>query len=1079
MKLTKLITILTAILIMVPAAAQTVSTRTVSGKVVDSKTSEPLVGAIVRVKNSNTYSSCDFDGNFSLNLPSGTKTAVVEVSLIGYKTEEVAVSAGKNVSIPLIEDSEMLNEVQVIAYGTQSKMSVTGSMASVSTKELLKSPSGSAAASLAGAVTGISSVQISGQPGAEDPDIFVRGTGSLTDNASKPLILVDGVERSFFQMDPNEIENITVLKDAASTAVFGVRGANGVILVTTRRGEAGKTHLSVDSSFGITQALRNLDGVDSYHYGLLYNEAMKNDDPNIAKSSLKFSDYILERFRLQDEPILFPSINWEDYIFKDFAWQTHHNVNISGGDKDVQYFVSLGYLHEDGIVKQYYEPYNSNFRYDRFNYRANVDANITRTTKLSLGIGGRMGTQYEPVSYDGLWQNIMWCIPFAGPGIIDGVYVNNGDNGYLSMAGSSDGLSLYYNWGYDANTTNTLNLDGNVRQDLGFITKGLSASIKGAYNTSYNVSVHRTPVGTNSGACAMYLGTLTTPGLSMEDPAFDRTIILKTDNVTGLHERMTYSSWTGQGRNWYLEGSINYSRTFKGDHEVTGLLLYNQSKSYYPGQYQDIPTAYVGYVGRATYAYKKRYLLDVNAGYNGSENFAPERRYGFFPSGSIGWIISEEPWMKSQKTIDFLKLRASYGLVGNDKYSGSRFLYLKGAWDANHNAHTGGSWGWGVWGTYQFGDGSSNTLQPEAIEGMTGNDVVSWEKCLKQNYGLDLKMFNYKLSLTADFFYEHRWDILSYRNTLPGISSVKLPLINLGIVDNHGYEISLGWTDKIAGAVKYNLVANVSYSKNKIVFMDEVVPNEPYMAQTGLSTGLNYGYIFDRYLTPDDFDSEGHLITGNFNSDGTFEGTPVIPLESARPGDAMYKDLNGDGEINTDDCTYFGHAYRPDYTIGFVNNFSYKGWSLSLQWTAALGASRMLTGGYRNAFGDTNSRMVLKYLADYRSCEENGWQGTFPRMTLTGKSWNQMNSTIWLMDASYLRLKTVELSYTFDQQSMPWLKKAGMSAAKLYFNAYNAFTLFSQLTQYDIDPEGRTGDGDYVFSYPNNRIFNIGINLNF
>ena len=663
--------ILSALAILANSFRADAQTITAGGTVVDSSTGEALPGVVVVVKGTSEHAISDLDGNFSLTVRGG---AVLEFSLMGYKTLEKKASASMG-RIPLDSDVQLLEEVQVIAYGKQSKMSVTGAITSINTEELLKSPSGSAASALAGAVTGISTVQTSGQPGADDPQIFVRGTGSLSNTASTPLILVDGVERSFFQMDPNEIESITVLKDASSTAVFGVRGANGVILVTTRRGAEEKMSISVSSQFGLTQALRKLTCVDSYTYATLYTEAQKAD--GVSDKNLIFSDFVTERFRLGDEPIMFPDVNWQKEIFKDYSWQTQHNVTFSGGGKRFRYFVSLGYMHQDGVLKQNYETYNSNFRYDRFNYRSNVDVNLTKTTLLKLNIGGRLGNRMEPQNED-LWRTVMWCVPFSSPGFVDGKLIQNGANPYIPIGETKSPYDYYYNWGYFTNSQNVLNLDLALEQNLDFITKGLSVNLKGAYNTTHSVTVLRSPSGTDSTYIPIYLGSVTQPGMDISDPRFDNTIVYRTEGISDLDEPLTYSeSGSGRARDWYLEGSINYSRTF-GDHTVTGLLLYNQSKKYYPSSYTDIPTAYVGYVGRATYSYKQKYMLDVNAGYNGSENFAPSKRYGFFPSVSAGWVISSEPWMRSLRAVDFLKLRASYGVVGNDKYSGERFLYLGG-----------------------------------------------------------------------------------------------------------------------------------------------------------------------------------------------------------------------------------------------------------------------------------------------------------------------------------------------------------------------------------------------------------------
>mgnify|MGYP000394602260 FL=1 len=1052
----------------VPSATNINKNRLYKGKVVDDRTSEPLVGATVKVKGSTIGTITDIDGNFALDIPDNISPIVFEVSYMGYASKEAAPAKTTGFTIRLAEDSQTLEEVQIIAYGKQSKMSVTAAISSIDTKELLKSPSGSVANALSGAVTGLSSIQPSGQPGAENPSIYIRGTGSLSDELSKPLILVDGVERSFFQMDSHEIESITVLKDAASTAVFGVRGANGVVLVTTRRGVSGKPVISLNSSFGLTQALRNLKGVDSYTYATLYNEAQLSDNPSLTESQLGFSPFVIDMFRTNEDPIMFPNVDWNDYLFKNLAWQTQHNLTLSGGGERFRYFVSLGYLLQDGMLKQLGESYDPNYQYKRFNYRSNVDIDITKSTLLKVNIGGHVGAKREPRT-DELWRKVLWSTPFSSPGIVDGKLISNiYSNRYISIGERSCPLDYYYNYGYNVDTDNVLNLDLALEQKLDFITPGLSMNIKGAYNTNYNVKASRTPSGADSMCTPIYLGSIETPGMDFWDPRFDRTIVYQTDGVSGLHEQMSYGEEVGRGRNWYGEFSLNYSRSF-GDHDVSALFLYNQSKKYYPETkidgkvfYMDIPTAYVGYVGRMTYAYKKRYMVDLNAGYNGSENFAPDKRFGFFPAVSAGWILSEEKFMKKQKVIDFLKLRASYGIVGNDKMENARFLYMAGAWSGYNTVAKGqGSW--------QFGKDGGTGLLPDAKENTMCNPDVTWEKVAKQNYGIDLKMFDSRLSLTADVFFEKRKDILSTRNTLPAITDINLPKINLGKVNNHGYELSLGWNDR-AGKVDYWLKANVSYAKNKIIYMDEVVPNEPYMAETGRSTGLTYGYIFDRFLQKDDFDADGNLK----KDENGRQILPQMALGTPRPGDALFKDLNGDGVINGDDKTRFGYAERPDYVFGFLGGLKWKNFEFSMQWTAAMNASRILDGEYRNAFGSTNSRMLLKFLADGRWTEENP-NSRFPRLTFMNKSHYLQTSDLWLMNGSYLRLKTAEISYTLPQKD--FLKKVGIESVRFYCNGYNLLTLFSDLNDIDIDPEGVTDGGNN--NYPNIRIYNFGVNISF
>lgn len=1042
------------------------------GVVKDAKTGEPLVGASVILKGSLSYgTSTDVDGSFTIYLPSDV-IPELEVSFISYQTQVIIPKKSSGIIISLSDDQNFLEAVQVVAYGKQKKTSITGAITSIGSEDLLKSPSGSAANSLAGALTGVSTIQMSGQPGAEDPDIYVRGSGSLTNEASKPLILVDGVERSFFQMDPNEIDNITVLKDAASTAVFGVRGANGVILVTTKRGEEGKAKIALSSSFGLTQPLRHLTACESYEHALIYSEAQLSDNWNNPKTPLTFSDAVIRMFERNADPIMFANTNWDEYLFNDLSWQTQHNITVSGGADRVRYFVSLGYLYQDGMLKSF-ENYNSNYTYNRYNYRANVDIDLTNTTKLKINIGGRVGKRHEPNGYgSNIWQYITWCTPYSSPGFVDGHYTTPNLGKYIPIGGGMSGLDLYYGYGYNDNTANTMNLDLAIEQNLDFITKGLSLNIKGAYNSVYNLSVSRVPTAPASRWQSVnYQGYYTQKGMDMSDPMFDNTHVFITSGEDKLDEPMTYGSGSSKGRDWYLEGSLNYHREF-GNHEVGALLLYNQSKTYYPAQFPEIPTAYVGYVGRVTYGYKRKYLADFNVGYNGSENFAPGHRYGLFPAGSVGWVISEEPWMKATKSwLDFLKIRASYGLVGNDKYSGARFLYLNGSWDPSHSvAH------FDKWGSWQFGAMYSSNMLVDAIENAVGNPIVSWEKCLKQNYGIDIVLFKQQLSINADYFREHRYDILSKRNTLPGIADIDLPMLNLGIVDNYGYEISATWRSKISENFNYYITGNYSFSRNKIIYMDEVVPNEPYKAQTGRRTGMSYGLIFDRYLTEADFDPDTkELLT--IAKGGT---VPEITLGNPRPGDPIFKDLNGDKKIDGDDNTWFGSGQRPESVAGLIAGFNWKNFGFSMQWTGAWNASRVLGLDYNEPFGDTNDRSLLKFLADGRWTPENP-NSRFPRITFMNKQWYTQSSDIWLMDASYLRLKNIEFSYTIPQGRV--LKRLGISSLRCYISGYNLLTLFSELAEIDIDPEGSTGsaslNGDYVYSYPNVRIYNAGFNITF
>ena len=677
--------------------------QTIKGIVVDAS-GEPVIGANVVVEGTTMGTITDFEGTFSISVP---KNGKIKISFIGYKDQVLTPQSGKNLRVVLEDDSQMLGEVQVVAYGAQKKVSITGAISSMKGEDLLKTPAASMSNVLSGQITGISSVQYSGEPGADEADLYVRGIATW--NNAKPLIQVDGVEREFSQIDPNEVESITVLKDASATAVFGVRGANGVILITTKRGAEGKAKISFSTSAGVNLRTKQLEFANSYQYASYYNDLQVNDG-----GVPTFTEEQLIKFRDHTDPILYPDINWIDYCMNKAAFQSQHNVNISGGTDRMRYFVSAGMFTQDGMFKQLAASDNFNFNYKRYNYRANLDFDATKTTLISVNIGGRIETKRTPESGEDqnqLFRKLYWAVPFAGAGIVDGKrVVSNAD--YLPFTGS-DGLNSYYGKGFRSTTTNVLNVDLVLDQKLDFITKGLSFKLKGSYNTSYWTQKIA------SSSMAVY-----TPVLHDDGSIGYR--------KSGSDSQLSYSrnsNGEGKSRDWYMEAALNYSRKF-GDHNVTGLVLYNQSKRYYPGgTYDDIPSAYVGFVGRATYDYKTRYMAEFNVGYNGSENFAPGKRYGLFPAGSIGWIVSEESFFKPlKKVINYFKVRASVGMVGNDNNGNNRFLYLPDAYILNDDG-------------YFFGTNAGNK-KPGAYEASKSNADVTWEKSVKQNYGIDFSILN-------------------------------------------------------------------------------------------------------------------------------------------------------------------------------------------------------------------------------------------------------------------------------------------------------------------------------------------------
>lgn len=1017
--------------------------KVINGKITDD-TGEVIIGATVRVKGTSVGVITDVDGKYMITVPDGN--AVLVVSFIGYQPQEVEVKEQKMVNVRLRENVQSLDEVTVVAYGVQKKATLTGAISSIGTEALLRSPSASVSNALAGQLTGVSSIQDSGQPGADEAQIFVRGVGSLTADGAAPLILVDGVERSFSQMDPNEIASINVLKDASATAVFGVRGANGVILVTTRRGEEGKAKISINSSVGVQMPTRILEIADSYAHASAYSEMQRA--AGVLENQLAFSAYDLERFRLGDEPIMYPNVDWYDYLMNKAAVQTQHNVNISGGTKDIRYFVSLGFLYQDGLFKKLGGlDYDENYKYSRYNYRANLDVNLTPTTVLQFNMGGIIGSKTAPKK--GIWGLLSESFPMASPGVIDGHKVMIQSDRFPGFIMDNQIMDGYYGVGYDRNVSNDMNFDLHLTQDLAFITEGLSFEVKGSYNTNY--SYGKSVAGHVETYSPFYKSQIDGSGLDVNDPAFDKTVVYR---ISGQNQMKSYSEGSkGRGRNWYLEGSLRYNRKF-GNHNVGALLLYNQSKKYYPSQFSAIPTAYVGLVGRITYDYKSKYMAEFNVGYNGSENFAPDKRFGTFPAGSVGYVITEENFFPKNDVLTYLKLRASIGLVGNDNMDKNRFLYLSDAYSIDDAGDMFASWkdkkG------YIFG--LTNTAYYLAsLEQKLGNSDVSWETALKQNYGFDAYFFKDHLKLTVDYFFEKRRDILINRTTVPVLAALDglLPVVNMGKVENKGYEVELKWSDTIKD-FSYYVNTNMSYSRNKIIYQDEVEPNEPYMWLTGHEVGAQFGYVALGFYNKDDFHSDGTLI----------DGLP-IPSSNKYPGDIKYADLNNDNVINADDQTIIGNPKRPRYTFGVNLGANYKGFFVSMNWAGATGCDLALSSSFKQSLGGGCS--LFQFYEDGRWTEETAATAKFPR--IGGSSDNMAGSSVWLKDGTYFKLKNLTIGYNVTNERI--LNAIGASKLAVQFTGYNLLT-FDKLKF--ADPECNLSNAN---TYPITKIFSLGVNLTF
>lgn len=1045
---------LLALLCLLPSVTFAQGIR-VEGQVKD-ETGEPMIGVSVKVEGTGTGVVTDLDGNFAL--PSVSQNATLEFSYIGYTTQRQ--KASRRMLVSMKPDMQSLDEVVVIAYGQQKKVTITGAVSALNGDELLKSPVANVSNALQGKLPGISVVQPSGMPGADEPVIRVRGTGSL--NSAEPLVLVDGVERPFGQLDPNEIQDISILKDASATAVFGVRGANGVILVTTKRGTPGKASVSVTASAAVQQISQFVDFADSYTYGQMWNYSQITDNlpmnqwpgtVNIkdytpyTDTGIRFSQEVMEHFRTGDMPVTFPNTDWIDYIMKDAAWQEQVNVNVSGGTERMRYFVSAGFLNQNSLFETFSDNKDETFRYKRFNYRANLDIDVSKYSQLSLTLGGRVQNRTTMGGGEGfLFRYLQGATPYAGYGVdSEGRHIVS-DPSFVGPY-DRDALSNYYNLGYVGESTNVLNLDLQYKLDMSFITPGLDFKIKGSYNTDYTAQKNRQ---NGFGTGVTYVATL--------DNGQE---VLRKENITWT---LPYSESKWGNRNWYAEASFNYARKF-GKHNVGALLLYNQSKTYYPwdsegGLYQSIPMGYVGLVGRVTYDYDTRYMIDFNIGYNGSENFAEGKRYGTFPSFSVGWIPSSEKfWEPIKPVIGYLKLRGSWGKVGNDKLlingNNARFLYLPGAWQFSQGSMTTNPQERGA----NFGT-SGNWLQL-VKELSAGNPNVTWETATKINVGVDIAFLNERLSANLDLFWEDRKDILvSNASQLPAATSLPGSYVNEGRVKNHGYELTLKWADKI-GDLRYSISPSIAFARNKIIEMLEVPPMYDYLSRTGLPVGQIFGYdLFEFY-------DEGteQRYKDKYGVDMPDQNVAL------KYGDAVYVDLNGDGVIDANDQKPLGYTDQPEITWSINANLNWKGLDFSMLWVGADHTSRTLNGYFRDQFGSTNQSALVQWVADNSWTEDNR-DAILPRISFTNRVHNNRDSQAWIIDSKYVRLKNVEIGYTINKPK--WIPL--LNYVRFYASGQNLLT-FADFK--GNDPEAPGSGLDFGLRYPMTRVYNFGVQVNF
>ncbi len=987
----------------------------IKGKLTNER-GEGLAGCTITEKGTKNSTQSGADGSFSIDVQG--PSSIIVITYVGYESQEVKVGNLNNYNISLVPSAANMDQVVVVGYSSQKKATVTGAISTVKGADLIKSPVPNLTAAVVGRVPGLLSVQRSGQPGNDETTLRIRGIGTLDNGNAAPLVLVDGVERPFSRIDPNEVESISVLKDAASTAVYGIRGANGVILVTTLKGKEGPAKVNYSGNYAVQVPTRLPKFLDGYNFSLLQVEAQLNDNPTVTPM---FSKAELEKFKDGSDPLFYPNIDWLEFMMNDYAPQQQHNVNISGGTSVAKYFVSLGYLSQDGLWKQFVKDYNNNDLYKKFNFRSNLDLDITKSTRANVQIGGFTSNRSSPGGSPFL--DILASATNGTPGMWEGKVIT------LARANGRNALGALFD-GFDRYSNSVLNLNVGLNQKFDFITKGLAARVKGAYDSEYGQSRGF------SRSFARYAAEMVdVNGDGVPDP------ILRQSGEDGVLNDPSESF--SRSKRVYFEAAMEYNNTI-GKHGLTGLLLYTQRKQFYHSlSYPGIPLGYQDFVTRFTYNYSQKYLVEFNMGRNGSENFPVNSRFGWFPAVSGGWVVTNEPLVKKfigEDILSYLKLRASYGAVGNDRMGSSRFMYFPSEYLSGGGAI--------------FGE--DPVSRAGYYEGKLGNPNVTWEKSLKQNYAAEFRFIKNKLTLNLDYFLEKRSNILTARRTVPShVAAVLQDAYNIGSVENGGYEIELGWNDKI-GKSSYWVRGNYSFARNKILFMDEAYNTQfPLLNQTGQRVGEVFGYTF----------------MGFFNSQDDINKWPRQFNMNQRPGDVKYADITGDGIVDVNDRSPIMNPSFPEINYGFSGGFTIKNFDFSFLFQGAANMSMSL--GFNALLPFSAYGSAMDFIRDrwYAGSPDNNANAKIPRLTLNyADMTNYYNSSLWIRDAAYLRLRNVQISYNM---SGSFLKKIGANSMKVFASGQNLLTWD---TLKFIDPENiATGS----MTYPQLKVFNFGINLQF
>ena len=1034
MMLTKRMTgfkqILTICLVSVCAALSSFTAfaqdRNVSGVILD-ETDQGIPGAYVVVKGETRGAMTDDQGRFNITV---SPKDVLVVSFLGYLDEEVTVGDQTKMTIKLVPAANELEEVVKVAYGTQRKASVIGSISTVDVKTIA-APIGQLSTGLAGKLAGVVAMQRSGEPGAS-AEFWIRGVNTFGAN-STPLILVDGVERSMDLVDVDDIESFSILKDATATALYGVRGANGIVLITTRRGEESKPQINVKVESGFTSPTKLPEMANTEQYINFFNQLAADE----GKTEMIINSYDKEMYLSGADPDLYPSVDWVNEIFKNQAMTTKANVNVTGGNKNVRYYVGGSYYFEDGILNTVNNGvYSTQLNYQKFNFRSNIDINVTKSTVLGVSLSTQFTIKNAP---GGDLNEILNATMKNTPIAIPLIYSDGTLSDHEFAANPYTDLNKT---GYRTISSNVAQSTISLTQDFSsFVTEGLKAKVQASWDATAGTQLYRTIRPTTWFAT----GRDDNGNLIYEDKPL----------IDGKNYINVSNNGQSGARVLNVEASLNYERQFAYAHRVSGMFLWNMrsrtntnpaADTYNSSYINSHPYKTMGIAGRATYSYKDRYFGEFNFGYNGSENFAPGHRFGFFPSGALGYMISNEPWFEpAKKVVSHLKMKASYGKIGNDQIGGGRrFAYNT----TLNTSASGANWG--------------STTASKYVNGTTyqtiGNEAVSWEEATKFDTGIEIDFFN-ALKIQADYFYDMRDGIFLERLSTPGAVGMNVTqFVNIGQMVNRGFDLSAQFDYTFANGLSLSARGNVTFNRNKVLYNDQ--PDQIWKYQNTAGFAHNQ--------------QQGLIAEGLFTSQEEIDNWPKQEYGEVRVGDIKYRDINGDGKVNDYDKVKIGYSVVPEITYGFGVSLNWKGFDASVFFSGVDHVTRIISGN--NLFGGatTSVRQEGQVFADVA---KNAWStanpnpnAAYPRQSLSGAENNKQASTFWQKDMSFLRLKNAEIGYTLPKK---WTNKINMKTLRIYVSGVNLAT-FSDFKLWDPEVTAQNGN-----AYPTTRNVSVGLNVNF